>query len=84
MCSKFGVLMFEVFDVRYFGVRSKTTIRVLEKLNQASNKNILIFFRVNQILPKENGYLSLKIHIKCLVELKIKKLNPQIMSVHFA
>ena len=25
MCSKFGVLMFEVFDVRYFGVRSKTT-----------------------------------------------------------
>ena len=26
MCSKFGVLMFEVFDVRYFGVRSKTTI----------------------------------------------------------
>ena len=25
MCSKFGVLMFEVFDVRNFGVRSKTT-----------------------------------------------------------
>ena len=24
MCSMFGVLMFEVFDVRYFGVRSKT------------------------------------------------------------
>ena len=29
MCSKFGVLMFEVFDVRYFSVRSKTNFKIL-------------------------------------------------------
>ena len=29
MCSKFGVLMFEVFEVRYFGVRSKTSQNIV-------------------------------------------------------
>ena len=33
MCSKFGVLMFEVFDVRYFGVHSKTNVYEASSLN---------------------------------------------------
>ena len=45
MCSKFGVLMFEVFDVRYFGVRSKTTLD--QNLCQLGVQNLKQYHTVN-------------------------------------